>query len=77
MKLLLAYELPFILVVLVPIIQTHSIRLSDILAAPAAVTTPSGVIALILAMVCMQAKLTLVPFDLPEAETPQGDIACQ
>jgi NADH-quinone oxidoreductase subunit H len=29
----------------------------------------SGVLALIVAIICMQAKLALVPFDIPEAET--------
>ena len=29
----------------------------------------SGVLALIVAIMCMQAKLALVPFDMPEAET--------
>jgi len=67
MKLLMAYELPFILAVLVPVIQSHSIRLGDILSVSAA-TLPSGILALAVAIVCMQAKLTLVPFDLPEAE---------
>jgi len=69
MKLVLAYELPFVLAVLVPVIQTHSIRLGDILGASAAVTAPSGILALLVAILCMQAKLTLVPFDSPEAET--------
>ncbi len=69
MKLVMSYELPFVLVCIVPIIQNHSIRLGDILAGSASVTAPSGVIALIVAILCMQAKLTLVPFDMPEAET--------
>ncbi len=69
MKLLLAYELPFVLAVLVPVIQAHTIRFSGLLAAPAAAAAPSGLLALVVAVVCMQAKLTLVPFDAPEAET--------
>lgn len=70
MKLILAYELPFVLAVLVPVIMTHSIRFGDILLAEhAAVAVPSGIITLIVAILCMQAKLTLVPFDAPEAET--------
>lgn len=68
MKLLMGYELPFVLAVLVPVIQVHSVRLGDILAAPAAAALPSGIIALLVAVVCMQAKLTLVPFDIPEAD---------
>jgi len=68
-KLLLAYELPFVLAILVPVIHTHSIRLFDLLAAAPAVCKPSGIIALVVAILCMQAKLTVVPFDAPEAET--------
>ncbi|MFH0952802.1 MAG: complex I subunit 1 family protein [Verrucomicrobiota bacterium] len=69
MKLVIGYELPFVLVALVPVVQAHSIRLGEILSAPAAVAAPSGILALLVAIVCMQAKLTLVPFDMPEAET--------
>jgi NADH-quinone oxidoreductase subunit H len=69
MKLVVAYELPFVLAALVPVIRTHSLRLGEIVTAPAAVGSVSGVIALLVAIVCMQAKLTLVPFDAPEAET--------
>ncbi len=69
MKLMIAYELPFVLAVLVPVIQVQSIRLVDLLAATPATALPSGVLALLVAVVCMQAKLTVVPFDMPEAET--------
>ncbi len=80
MKLVLAYELPFILAVLVPVIQTHiqsdswsaSIRLGGILAAQQTgifAGSISGILALIVVIMCVQAKLALVPFDIPEAET--------
>lgn len=69
MKLIFAYELPLVLCMLIPVIKVHSIRLSDILAADAAVMSVSGIIALLVSILCMQAKLTLVPFDAPEAET--------
>jgi NADH-quinone oxidoreductase subunit H len=72
MKLLMAYELPFILAACVPIIRTRSIQLGDILAAPAAVGSPSGLLALLAALIAMQAKLTRVPFDIPEAESELG-----
>lgn len=68
MKLMMSYELPLILAVLVPVIRAHSIRLGALMAEPA-VFHASGVIALLVAILCMQAKLTLVPFDSPEAET--------
>lgn len=74
MKLLLSYELPFILVVMVPVIKSgFSIKLGEILSAQAhmgvIVGSWSGALALIVAIMCVQAKLALVPFDMPEAET--------
>ncbi len=68
-KLMIAYELPLVLAILVPVIQAGSIRLGDLLVNPAPVTSLSGVLALLVCITCMQAKLTLVPFDMPEAET--------
>ncbi len=74
MKLLLGYELPFLLAVLVPVIKTgYSLRLGDIIAAQVrsglVAASPSGLLALGAAILCVQAKLGLVPFDLAEAET--------
>ena len=68
-KLMIAYELPLVLAVLVPVIQANSIRLGDLISAPSVAGSVSGVLALLVAITCMQAKLTLVPFDMPEAET--------
>lgn len=68
-KMMLAYELPFVLAILVPVIQAHSIRLGDLMSSAPAAASLSGALALAVCVVCMQAKLTLVPFDLPEAET--------
>jgi NADH-quinone oxidoreductase subunit H len=68
-KLMIAYELPLVLAILVPVIQANSIRLGDLLTGQAPVTSLSGVLALLVCISCMQAKLTLVPFDMPEAET--------
>jgi NADH-quinone oxidoreductase subunit H len=74
MKLILSYELPFILAILVPVIHSGlSIRLGDIMVTQAQngiiAFTWSGGLALVIAVLCMQAKLALVPFDMPEAET--------
>lgn len=69
MKLIMAYELPFVLACCIPIIKTHSVNLGEILSQPAAISAPSGIIALIVAIICLQAKMTLTPFDMPEAET--------
>lgn len=68
-KLMIAYELPLVLAILVPVIQADSIRLGDLLMSPAPINSLSGVLALLVCIACMQAKLTLVPFDMPEAET--------
>ncbi len=68
-KLMIAYEFPLILAVLVPVIQTGSIRLGDLVVAPAPAGSLSGALALLVGIACMQAKLTIVPFDMPEAET--------
>lgn len=72
MKLVMAYELPFILAACVPIINAGSIQLGDILAATAVDHRPSGVLALMIAAIAMQARLTRVPFDIPEAECELG-----
>ena len=77
MKLLLSYELPMILAILVAIIQASgphgawSFRLGALVAGQSAapvVYSVSGVLALLISILCMQAKLGLVPFDLAEAE---------
>ena len=74
MKLVLGYELPFILAILVTVIKSgFTFRLGEILTFQAQngafVRSWSGTLALIVAIICMQAKLALVPFDIPEAET--------
>jgi len=74
MKLVLSYELPFVLAILVTVIKSgFTFRLGEILTFQgqngAFVKSWSGTLALIVAIICMQAKLALVPFDIPEAET--------
>ena len=77
MKLVLGYELPFILSILVVIIKTASLRLTEILGYQAAHGSLaslgqgnfSGFLALLVGIFCLQAKLGLVPFDMAEAET--------
>ncbi|HUT66131.1 MAG TPA: complex I subunit 1 family protein [Spirochaetota bacterium] len=74
MKLLLGYELPFILAILVPIIKSgFALKLADILSFQAQngafALQASGILALVAAVLCIQAKLGLVPFDIAEAET--------
>ncbi|MBN1869756.1 MAG: NADH-quinone oxidoreductase subunit H [Candidatus Omnitrophica bacterium] len=74
MKLILGYELPFLLAILVPVIKSGlSIRLGDMLTAQMQngvfIGSWSGFLAWLVVIFCMQAKLGLVPFDVAEAET--------
>jgi len=72
MKLLLSYELPMILAILVAVARTGwSFRLGGLIEAQAdssVVLSLSGLLAMVVAIICMQAKLGQVPFDLAEAE---------
>jgi len=72
-KLLLADELSFILVCLIPIIKSgYKIKLEEIVIAQSSVpfiASVSGVIAFIIGILCIQAKMVLPPFHIPEAET--------
>lgn len=74
MKLVLSYELPFILAIFSAIIESHSgIKLGELITSQArnglAIGSFGGAIAFIVAILCMQAKLAYAPFDIPEAET--------
>jgi NADH-quinone oxidoreductase subunit H len=80
MKLLLAYELPLVMSALVPVVQVSqnpdfgaTFSLGTIVQfqqqAGWVLSSLSGLLAAGVALVCLQAKLTLVPFDVPEAET--------
>jgi len=72
-KLLLGYELPFLLAIFTAIVKTGgAIEFSRILAFQQGrplVGYLSGAIAFLVAIICCQAKLGLVPFDIAEAET--------
>jgi NADH-quinone oxidoreductase subunit H len=73
MKLLLAYELPFILAVITVIIKCQGvIRMGEIsnyqLNFGSNIASWSGALAFIVAILCTQAKLGFVPFDVAEAE---------
>jgi NADH-quinone oxidoreductase subunit H len=74
MKLILSYELPLILALIVAIIKTGgAIRIGEILQFQAAgrpiVASVSGALAFLVSMFVMQAKLGKTPFDMAEAET--------
>ncbi|HJZ42029.1 MAG TPA: complex I subunit 1 family protein [Bacteroidales bacterium] len=74
MKLVISYELTFLLVVAAIIMKAgNAIGIGDILAVQAE-TGPfagsiSGILLFIALIFCIQAKLGMVPFDAPEAET--------
>ncbi len=69
MKLILAYELPLALAVITVIINSgFTLNLVKI-ASEWGLSSVSGFIAFLVTLVCIQAKLAEVPFDLPEAET--------
>jgi len=73
MKLVLGYELPFILSVVTILIKSGgNIRLSEIISyqsfSGSFFYSFSGALALIVAIFCMQAKLGLAPFEVSEAE---------
>ena len=74
MKLILSYELPFLLAIIVPIIKTSgAIRIGELLTYQLGngliVKNLSGMIAFFVVIFVLQAKLSLAPFDIPEAET--------
>lgn len=73
MKLLLSYELPLVLVMLVAVARSGwTLQLGGIITAQQThgpvLFSISGVLAMIIAIVCVQAKLGMVPFDMAEAE---------
>ena len=74
MKMILSYELPFILSLAVPVMKSgYAIKLGDIISYQAEsgpiIGSVSGVISFIVMLLCIQAKLGFIPFDIPEAET--------
>ncbi len=73
MNLYFAYELPFLLILLIPVLKTGgSIKIGEIVSYQQShqpiLYSISGVIGIIVALICSQAKLGFVPFDIPEAE---------
>ncbi len=72
-KLVLSYELPFILAIIAVAIRAKgSIQLAQILSSQASagsnIFSWSGFLAFIVVLFCMQAKLGMNPFDIAEAE---------
>lgn len=74
MKLILSYELPFIFALIVPIMKCdYAIKLGDMImdqrTGGMVIGSASGILSFIVMILCIQAKLGLVPFDMAEAET--------
>ncbi len=72
MKLILAYELPFIIAIFTVVLKVGSILFRDIIGYQGVngimLRNPSCIIGFLIALIGAQAKLTLIPFDIPEAE---------
>ena len=79
MKLILAYELPFVIAIFTAVtkVSPMTLKLDGILEYQAMngvlLGNLSCIIAFVVAMLCAQAKLTYPPFDIPEAETELMD----
>ena len=72
MKLVMGYELPLVLALIVVIIKTGGSLNLAILTGYTPVLSISGMLAFLVALLCVQAKLGFVPFDIAEAETELG-----
>jgi len=73
MSMLLAYEMGFLLSIVTVLVKVGSIRFANIIAyqgvhGPIALSV-SGLIALLVTLFCIHAKLGYLPFDISEAET--------
>ena len=78
MKLVMGYELPLVLALIVVVIKTagsagpgEQLSLAAIARQTPALSI-SGMLAFLAALLCVQAKLGFVPFDIAEAETELG-----
>ncbi|MFC1490202.1 respiratory chain complex I subunit 1 family protein [Candidatus Latescibacterota bacterium] len=73
MKMILGYELPYLIVVITVIMKSgFDFRMGSIIDSQVMggvnISSLSGVLGFIVLLLCAQAKLGLVPFDAPEAE---------
>jgi NADH-quinone oxidoreductase subunit H len=73
MSMVLAYEPGFLLAVVVVVLRTDSFRLADVVSHQALhgsnAWSLSGILALAVLVLCIQAKLGFLPFDISEADT--------
>jgi len=69
MKLVMGYELPLVLAFIVVIIKSGGQLSLAAIAGQTPVASVSGMLAFLVSLLCIHAKLGLVPFDMAEAET--------
>jgi NADH-quinone oxidoreductase subunit H len=72
MKLIMGYELSLVLAFIVVIIKTGGQISLVAIAGHTPALSISGMLAFVVALLCVQAKLGFVPFDIAEAETELG-----
>lgn len=72
MKLVMGYELPLVLAFIVVIIKTGGQLNLATIAEHTPALSISGMLAFLVSLLCIQAKLGFVPFDIAEAETELG-----
>lgn len=72
MKLVLGYELPLVLAVIVVIIKSGGALGLAAISENTPVASISGAIAFLVCLLCIHAKIGYVPFDMAEAETELG-----
>ncbi|MFB6291667.1 MAG: respiratory chain complex I subunit 1 family protein [Candidatus Bipolaricaulia bacterium] len=68
LKLMLSYELPLLLSITAAIVKSGGLKIVTFTAQPIAASV-SGALGFIAALLCIQAELGFIPFDIPEAET--------
>jgi NADH-quinone oxidoreductase subunit H len=69
MKLVMGYELPLVLAFIVVIIKTGGQLSLAAIAQQCPALSISGMLAFLVSLLCIQAKLGFIPFDIAEAET--------
>jgi NADH-quinone oxidoreductase subunit H len=72
MKLVMGYELPLVLALIVVIIKTGGQLSLAAIAGHKTILSVSGALAFLVCLLAVQAKLGFVPFDIAEAETELG-----
>ncbi len=73
MKLVMGYELPLVMAVIVVLIKTGGQLNLVSIAQHTPAFSISGMLAFLVSLLCVQAKLGFVPFDIAEAETELGN----